>query len=96
MALWGRGVGTDSLCVSHTGPPSLWISVSRGGEQEVTVASTPHPHALPADGHPVPSVTYHRHGQLQAQGSPADDQGQHPQQADPWGRERRSALSRLG
>lgn len=59
----------------------------------MNVASPPRPHAPPADGHPRPSVTYHRHGQFQAQGAPADDQGQHPQQADPWGRESQLALS---
>ena len=81
--------------VTHRTPVSLDL-VSRGGEQEATVAPTPSPCSASRRAPRPHPVTYHRHGQLQAQGSPADDQGQHPQQADPWGRDSQSALSRLG
>lgn len=46
---------------------------------------------LPTKAHqttiPGPPATHHRHSQLQAQRTPADDQGQDTQQADPWGKE---------
>ena len=88
MDLRGQGV-------SHTGPPSLWIWCPAEESRRRLWHPPPSPCSASRRA-PRPPVTYHRHGQLQAQGSPADGQGQHSQQADPWGRESQSALSRLG
>jgi hypothetical protein len=56
----------------------------------------PPPHLGPADGDLRTPATHHRHSQFQAQCAPADDQGQDPQQADPWGKGGRSAAPGLG
>lgn len=50
----GGGVALRGRGVSHTGPQSLWIWCPEE-ESRRRLWHPPHPHALPADGHPVPT-----------------------------------------
>lgn len=69
--------GALTCCTPRTGPAPLGPHVPREGEGR---GGLPHDSAQQTG---IPAATHHRRSQFQAQRTPADDQGQDPQQADP-------------